>query len=248
MANLKKSLDLYFSNIATYNKNEYSIAKEIIKYFEINSTWDLYKFGQYINYKTDIVFDILQVMQTIDFTLYEGTGDCEDFTRAFVILLKEMNIPVYYWLMFTNSNMNEGHAVPLYLSEEGYLTILNYTDYYYVDSIVLSEKDFKEQSDSFLQALYRLQGALASKMKDHPINILVETSFLEKVKSYTEPPYQPMFSDYKTITYPHNRIYVMDYVRTMNLERNIFLQKFILPIAGSLLFGFITYLFRKWFD
>lgn len=246
MANLKESLDLYFSNLATYNKNEYSIAKEIIKYFEINSTWDLYKFGQYINYKTDIVFDISQVMQTLDFTLYEGTGDCEDFTRAFVILLKEMNIPVYYWLMFTNSNMNDGHAVPLYLSEEGFLTILNYTNYYYVDSIILSKEDFENQTDNFMQAFYRLQGAIATYMKDYPVNILVETSFLEKVKSYTEPTYQPIFGDYKIITHPHNRLLVKDYIRKMNLERNLVLQKFIIPITGALLFGFIVYLIRRW--
>lgn len=246
MANLKESLDLYFSNLATYNKNEYSIAKEIIKYFEINSTWDLYKFGQYINYKTDIVFDISQVMQTLDFTLYEGTGDCEDFTRAFVILLKEINIPVYYWLMFTNSNMNDGHAVPLYLSEEGFLTILDYTNYYYVDSIVLTKEDFIKQTDNFMQAFYRLQGAIATYMKDYPVNILVETSFLEQVKNYTQPPYKPMFSDYKVITHPHSRIYVREYIKKMNLERNLVLQKFIIPITGALLFGFIVYLIRRW--
>lgn len=246
MSNLKESLDLYFSSLATYNKNEHALAKEIIKYFEIKSSWDIYKFGQYINYKTDIVFDISQVMQTLDFTLYEGTGDCEDFARAFVILLKELDLPVSYWLMFTNQNMNDGHAVPLYLSEEGFLTILDYTNYYYVDSIILSKEDFENQTDNFMQAFYRLQGAIATYMKVYPVNILVETSFLERVKSYTEPPYKPMFSDYKVITHPHSRIYVREYIKKMNLERNLLLQKFILPIAGALLFGFIVYLIRRW--
>lgn len=246
MSNLKEALDLYFSNIATYNKNEHALAKEIIKYFEIKSSWDIYKFGQYIEYKTDLVFDISQTMQTLDFTLYEGTGDCEDFTRAFVILLKELDLPVYYWLMFTNQNMNEGHAVPLYLSEEGYLTILNYTNYYYVDSIILTKEDFIKQTDNFMQAFYRLQGAIATYMKDYPVNILVETSFLEQVKTYTEPPFKPMFSDYKVISNLHSRLLVREYIKKMNLERNLVLQKFIIPIAGALLFGFIVYLIRKW--
>lgn len=230
----------YFYNTISYNKNEKRIARDILNGFEIKTSNDLYRFGQYIKYKSDYVWDLTQTMQTIDFTLYEGTGDCEDFTRAYVKLLKELGLPAYYWLMFRDVNYQNGHAVPLYINEEGYLSILNYTTYYIVDTIKITAKDIEENTEVFQQAFNILHGNLISTFGDYHINWIIKTNAFEHPQGYLDMDYAPSFQPCYQKSYPHDRTFVLKYIQKMNLKRNIVVSDFLLPLGTFLLFYFLV--------
>lgn len=222
----------YFKNIVSYGKDEDTISKEILKGFDINNSMQIHKFGQYINYKSDSVHDLSQTMQKIDYTLFEGTGDCEDFTRAYVKLLKNLNIPVYYWLMFTDTNYTNGHAIPIFLNEDGYLTALNYTEYYIVNSIKLDKKDFEEKSEHFLTAMHILHGAVIQNFEIYKINWLIETDKNENPRYLYDLEYNPLHTGFIKKSYIHDRTLVLHYVAKMNLSRNIILTDFLFPLLG----------------
>ena len=233
----------YFKNTISYKKNEIYIAKEIIKNFEIKNSDDLYKFGQYINYKSDNVYDIQQVMQTLDFTLYEGSGDCEDFARAYVVLAKRLNINAYYWLMFKNENLTEGHTTFMYIDEEGYLSVLNYTNYYKYKGIKLTHVDIEKKTEAFQKAFNAIIGAFSLNFDTYYVNWIVKTNDQELPSFFHNMQYNPVYDDVEQKSYLNDRSQILEYINKMNLSRNLVTNDFLLPLAGFVAFSALV----KWF-
>jgi hypothetical protein len=236
----KTLIENYFSTPLSYNQNENITANKIIRGFEITKSADIHRFGQYVKYKTDNVDELSQTMQTIDFTLYEGTGDCEDYTRAYVKILKNMNLPAYYWLMFTNTNYTNGHALPLFLDENNHLATINYTTYYIVDTIELVKQDIDRQSTKFEQAFSILHGAIISNFHDYSINWIVKTNDDETPVGYLNMKYAPHFQEIYTKSYIQDRSLVLKYINNMNLSRNFVVSDLLIPFSAFLLFYFLS--------
>ncbi|MBD3829677.1 MAG: hypothetical protein IE890_04230 [Arcobacter sp.] len=237
-----ESLNIYFSELATYGKNENVIAKDILKSFEINNSDLLYRFGQYVKYRSDPVANITQTMNTLDFTLFEGEGDCEDFTRSYIVLAKNLNLKSYYWLMWKNRNYDDGHAIPLFINESGHLTALNYTTYYSYEKITVTDEDFQKGNDNFQEAFNAIRTKLTETFQDYFVNIIVETNKNEKPIKVYDVPYNVNHNDVYTKTYPQNRSLVLKYIHALKLERNITLSDFAVPIIASVIVAVIA----KW--
>jgi hypothetical protein len=231
----KESLKEYFSNVATYNKNENIIARDILKYFEIDNSDKLYRFGQYVKYRSDSVADVSQTMQTLDFTLFEGEGDCEDYTRAYVILVKNMKLPVWYWLMWKNRNYSEGHAIPLFIDENGYLTALNYTTYYQYRKIKLKYEDFSNGTPNFQMAFNAIRTKLSETFNDYFVNVIVQTTSNENPEWVFDVPYIINQADVYYKAYPQNRTLVLKYIQALNLDRNLTISDFTVPVLSSII-------------
>lgn len=237
-------INAYFNNIISYGQSEIYTTKKVVNGFDIKDSFKMYRFGQYVNYKSDSVGELTQNMQTLDFTLYVGTGDCEDYTRAYVKILKELKLPVYYWLMFTDTNYLTGHAIPLYINENGNLSALNYTNYYVVDSIQLEKKDIEENTTKFQEAFSVLHGAIINNFEDYSINWIIKTDENEKPLGYTEMRYIPMFRDVWTKSYIQDRSMVLKYIERINLSRNIVISDFIIPIFAFI----VVYMLSRWLE
>jgi len=229
------SLKDYFSNTISYNKSENYLAGEILKGFEIDNSDKLYRFGQYIKYKTDDVFDLGQTMSKLDYTLYTGEGDCEDFTRAYVVLLKKMKLTAFYWLMWTDRNYDNGHAIPLFIDENGFLTALNYTNYYKCTSIKLTLNDYLNENQNFQNAFNSIRSKLAQEYQDFFVNVIVQTDSNEMPMKVNDVPYVVNNVDIEYITHPMDRTLVLTYINNMNLNRNISLSDFTVPIIASVI-------------
>lgn len=250
MVTPKSWIHAYFNNIITYGtvekkdgkliksniKSEQEIAEKVFKGFKMSTSLDFHRFGQYVNYLPDYVGSVTQLMQTLDYTFYAGSGDCEDFARSFVQLAKYKKLPAYYWFAFENDAYQNGHAMPLWINEEGNLTVLDYTSYFIDDKNVISKEDIENNTQNFGDSFNLLHGEITKKLYDWKVNYIIKTDIGEMPVGYNRMNYQPSFQGAKYLSYPNSRFFVLPYVTQMNLTRNLSFQDFILPLVGTGLF------------
>lgn len=238
-------VDYFSRNLLTLEKNESYFAKKVKEAFEIKSYLDLWKIEAYINYKTDEVLDIQQAMQTLDFTMWKGEGDCEDHVRALKKVAETLGLKTYWWLVFTDHSYQQGHAMLLYITPEGYLTAQNYTEYFIEKTYKITENDIKNETQKFKNAVEILNGAIFPKQKYWAVSWIIKTDKNEYPLWYVEAPTTISAGDIEYKLFPDDRVLVYKYVDKLNLMANYTLSDYVYTAGLIFLAGLLIKLLIK---
>lgn len=218
----------YFDAVVSLKENENEYARKVVRAFDIRKLEDLWRIAAYINYSTDVAAGFSQIMQSLGFTMWRGEGDCEDFTRALVKVGKAAGFKMYYWLVFADTSYQNGHAMALGISKEGYLTALNYTTIY-IAKLKVSEKDIYNNTQSFQQAMRWLNAAIFPFQYLWQVSWIVKTDNDEKPLWYIDAPTDLEPGDVIRKSYPHGRLAIIDYMNRLNLITRLDIKDFAIP-------------------
>lgn len=225
-----EAIKSYFgSNILTLGKNENYFAKKVKEAFEINDFLDLWKVEAYIKYKTDDILDVKQSMQTLDFTMWKGEGDCEDHVRALKKVAETLGLKTFWWLVFTDNSYQQGHAMLLYITPEGYLVAQNYTEYFIEKQYKITEDDIKNETQNFRNAMEIINGLVFPKQTYWNVSWIIKTDRNEQPLWYVEAPTTFGDGDKEYRIFPNYRSFVIKYAEKLNTMANYTIIDYLIP-------------------
>lgn len=235
-----KALNDYFSNVLSLNVNENVYARKVAEAFEIESAMDLWKISAYIEYSTDEAGGFYQQMQSLDFTMWRGQGDCEDYARALVKVAKAIGLKAYYWLVFDSIALNNGHAMSLVIDRDSKPVAINYTELYKAN-IKISETDIKNNTSKFQQAMRWLNSVIFPFQRYWEVSWIIKTDSNEKPLWYQPAPVELEPGDVQIVTYPQSRFLVLKYMQKLELLSRLSTSDYILPLGLLGLAGFVMW-------
>ena len=240
----KMIIDYFTQNILSIGKNENNFAKTVIKAFNIKSSKDIWKIPAYIEYKPDTIMDLSQSFQTMDFTFYTGTGDCEDQARAIKKGLEALHLPAYYWLVFEDNSFQIGHAMVLFINENGYLTAQNYTEQWINKDFTITKKDLENNSERLQMLMEGLNNAIFPNQRYWNVSWLIKTNSLEYPIGYLQLPTTLSNGNIEYNYQIDSREMILQEIENLNVEANLNVSDF--KIISGLLAGLaMLYLVRK---
>jgi len=238
-----KALTDYFSmNILSLGVDEEEYARKILRIFDIKSSNDLWKISAYINYKSDTVESFSQQMQTLDFTIWRGEGDCEDHVRALKKVTEALGLKTYWWLVFQDTGLQQGHAMLLFIDEKGYLTCLNYTQYFKVLEDTITEDDIKNETEKFKKIIKIMNYAVFPTQRMWNVSYIIKTDKNEKPLWYVDAPTQLVAGKMDYQIYPDTRLAIVNEITRLKAWTRITIYD-VIPLA-ALGFG-LWYLFKR---
>lgn len=240
----KLILDYFTTNILSLGKNENNFAKQVITAFNIKSSKDIWKIPAYIEYRTDNIMDLTQSFQTMDFTFYTGKGDCEDQARAIKKGLEALNLPTYYWLVFQDESYQVGHAMTIFINEDGYLTAQNYTEQWINKDYTITTKDIENNTERFKYLMEGINGAIFPKQLDWRISWIIKTNSIEYPKGYIKTPISQSLGNIEYSFKLDSRELILPEIESLNLTSNLNISNF--SITSTIVLGLLAlWLSRK---